>query len=65
MIGGGTGTDVVFPPQIFPNAARPNNALAALWNDLDPVGSGGAGSLRIAALSDGANAVVVASITPA
>src|SRR5439155_6515668 len=52
-IGGGTGSDVVFTPQTFPNAARPNNVVAPLWNDLNPAGGGGAGGIRIATLSDG------------
>ena len=35
MVGGGTSADVVFSPQTFPNAARPNNVLAPLWTDLN------------------------------
>jgi hypothetical protein len=54
VLGGGIGSDVVFMPQIFPNAARPNNVVALLWNDLNPAGGGGAGGIRVALLNDGA-----------
>ena len=58
VVGGGTASDVVFAPQTFPNTARPNNVLALLWNDLDP-SSTGAGSLRIATLTDGSSTWLV------
>jgi len=54
VLGGGTGSDVVFLPQTFPNAARPNNTVAPLWTDLNPSASG-AGHLYVAVLSGGAN----------
>ncbi len=54
VIGGGTSADIVFTPQHFPNAARPNNVLAALWTDLNP-GPSGSGGIRVAVLSGGAN----------
>src|SRR2546430_15769488 len=53
VVGGGTGSDVAFPTQSFPNTARPNNTLALLWTDLNPAGGGGAGNIRVAVLSDG------------
>jgi Subtilase family/PA domain len=49
VIGGGTSSDVTFPPQSFPNSARPNNVVAPFWTDLNiPAG----GAIRIAGLSD-------------
>ena len=54
VVGGGTGSDIVFHPQHFPNAAKPNNVLAPLWTDLNPSASGG-GSIHVATLSGGAN----------
>ena len=39
VIGGGASGDIVFTPQHFPNAARPNNVIAPLWSDLNPAGS--------------------------
>ena len=38
VIGGGTGADVDFAPQTFPNPARPNNVIAPFWTDLNPAG---------------------------
>ncbi len=52
VVGGGTSADIVFTPQHFPNAARPNNTVAPLWTDLNPAG---AGHLYVAVLSGGAN----------
>lgn len=52
VVGGGTSADIVFRPQNFPNAARPNNTLAALWTDLNPSATG-AGAIRVATLRDG------------
>jgi subtilisin family serine protease len=52
VIGGGVSNDIVFRPQHFPDAARPNNVLAPLWTDLNPSATG-AGSIRIAGLSGG------------
>jgi hypothetical protein len=50
VVGGGAAADIVFTPQHFPVAARPNNTLAPLWSDLNPAGGG---SIRIANLSGG------------
>jgi Subtilase family/PA domain/Fibronectin type-III domain len=55
VVGGGTSADIVFRPQHFPNAARPNNVLAPLWTDLNPSATG-AGGIRVAVLSGGPNA---------
>ncbi|MGZ4280466.1 MAG: S8 family serine peptidase [Gaiellaceae bacterium] len=55
VVGGGTSSDIVFTPQHFPNAARPNNTVAPLWTDLNPSASG-AGHLYVAVLSGGSNA---------
>ena len=56
-IGGGDSTDLVFTPQHFPNAAKPNNVLAPLWSDLDPTHApttgGTPGKVLINVLSDG------------
>ena len=41
VIGGGTGADIDFPPQTFPNPARPNNVSLRSGRDLNPA-SGGA-----------------------
>ena len=38
VLGGGDSGDIVFTPQHFPNAARPNNVVAPLWTDLNPAG---------------------------
>jgi hypothetical protein len=58
VVGGGTGADIVFPPQTFPNAAQPNNTLAPLWTDLNP-SSTGAGAIRVASLTGGGFSWVV------
>jgi hypothetical protein len=55
VLGGGDSGDIVFTPQHFPNAARPNNTVAPLWTDLNPSATG-AGAIRVAVLSGGANA---------
>ncbi len=55
VLGGGDSSDIVFTPQHFPNAARPNNTVAPLWTDLNPSATG-AGAIRVAVLSGGANA---------
>ena len=52
VVGGGTSSDIVFTPQHFPNAARPNNTVAPLWTDLNPSASGG-GNIKVATLNDG------------
>jgi hypothetical protein len=52
VVGGGTSADIVFTPQHFPNAARPNNTVAPLWTDLNPAG---AGHLYVAQLNGGPN----------
>jgi hypothetical protein len=54
VLGGGTSADIVFTPQHFPNAAKPNNVLAPLWTDLNPSASG-AGQIRVATLTNGPN----------
>ena len=56
VLGGGDSGDIVFTPQHFPNAARPNNVLAPLWSDLNPAG---AGSIRVASLTGGGFAWIV------
>ena len=50
VVGGGDSGDIVFTPQTFPNAARPNNVLAPLWTDLNPAA---AGAIRVATLGGG------------
>jgi hypothetical protein len=57
VVGGGTSGDLVFTPQHFPNAARPNNVLAPLWSDLNPTVGGGA--IRIGTLTDGSQTWIV------
>jgi subtilisin family serine protease len=52
VIGGGDSGDVVYLPQSFPSAGRPNNTVAPLWTDLDP---STAGAIRVASLSGGAD----------
>lgn len=56
VLGGGTGADIVFLPQTFPNPARPNNVVAPFWTDLNPAA---AGLIRIATLSDGVSTWLV------
>ena len=58
VVGGGTSADIVFRPQHFPNAARPNNVIAPFWSDLNP-SSTGAGTIRIATLSNGVSTWLV------
>jgi hypothetical protein len=58
VLGGGDSGDIVFTPQHFPNAGRPNNVLAPLWTDLNP-SSTGAGAIRVATLSGGGFAWIV------
>ena len=50
VVGGGTSSDIVFTPQHFGNAARPNNVLAPMWTDLNPPAGG---AIRVATLSGG------------
>jgi hypothetical protein len=50
VVGGGNAADIVFTPQHFPAAARPNNVLALMWSDLNPAAQG---QIRIATLSGG------------
>ena len=52
VVGGGDSGDIVFTPQHFPVAARPNNTVAPLWTDLNPPGGG---AIRVASLSGGTN----------
>ena len=49
VVGGGTGADIIFAPQTFPNAARPNNVVAPMWTDLNVVAPG---AIRVAVLND-------------
>ncbi len=56
VIGGGTSADLVFNPQTFPNAARPNNVIAPFWSDLNPAA---AGAIRIGVLTDGVDNWIV------
>jgi len=56
VIGGGTGADVNFAPQTFPNATRPNNVIAPFWTDLNPPAGG---AIRIGTLTDGATTWLV------
>jgi hypothetical protein len=58
VLGGGTSADIVFTPQHFPNAARPNNTIAPMWSDLNPAASPG-GGVRIGTLTDGASTWIV------
>ena len=58
VIGGGTGADINFFPQTFPNPARPNNVVAPFWTDLNPSGAGG-GAIRIGTLTDGVSTWIV------
>ncbi len=56
LLGGGTAADIVFTPQVFPNAAVPNNVIAPFWSDLNPAA---AGAIRIATLTDGVSTWLV------
>jgi hypothetical protein len=56
VLGGGTSDDIVFTPQVFPNANRPNNVIAPFWSDLNPAG---AGAVRIGTLTDGTSTWLV------
>ena len=58
VLGGGTSADIVFTPQHFPNAARPNNTIAPMWSDLNPAASPG-GGVRIGTLTDGVSTWIV------
>jgi subtilisin family serine protease len=55
VLGGGTGADINFAPQTFPNPARPNNVVAPFWTDLNTTGGGAAGTVRVNVLTDGAS----------
>jgi hypothetical protein len=59
VIGGGTSADIVFTPQHFPNAARPNNVVAPMWSDLNPPASPAGSGVRIGTLTDGASTWLV------
>jgi len=54
--GGGTGGDVSFINQSFPNSAQPNNVLAPFWTDLN---TSAGGAQRAAILTSGTNKWVV------
>ena len=58
VVGGGDSGDIVYTPQHFPNAARPNNVLALWWTDLNP-STTGAGAIRAGTLSDGSSTWLV------
>lgn len=58
VVGGGTSSDVFFTNQNLPSASAPANILAPFWTDLNP-GPAGAGSIRIATLTDGADTWIV------
>lgn len=49
VLGGGTGADVAFRGQLFPDATPPNNVVAPFWTDLNP---GAGGAMRIAIVTD-------------
>jgi hypothetical protein len=53
VLGGGTGADVNFFPQTFPNPARPNNVVAPFWTDLNTSSGTGGGTIRVNVLNDG------------
>ncbi len=55
VIGGGTGADVNFFPQTFPNAARPNNVIAPFWTDLNTTG----GTPPLSVGTPGSNVILV------
>ena len=60
VIGGGTSADIVFTPQTFPNAAKPNNVVAPMWSDLNPPASTGTSAgVRIGTLTDGSTTWLV------
>jgi subtilisin family serine protease len=52
VVGGGSGSDINFINQAFPDPAPPNNVLAPYWTDLNP---GFGGALRAGVLTDGVN----------
>jgi hypothetical protein len=56
VLGGGDSGDIIFTPQHFPDAARPNNVVAPFWTDLNPAA---AGAIRAATLTDGVNNWIV------
>jgi len=56
VIGGGTGADINYFPQTFPDAAQPNNVMAPFWTDLNPPAGG---AIRIASLTDGSDSWLV------
>jgi subtilisin family serine protease len=59
VVGGGTGQDLIFMPQTFPNIARPNNVLAPYWTDLNPPAGAPGSGVRINVLTDGVNDWIV------
>ncbi len=61
VIGGGDSGDIVYVPQHFPNAARPNNVLAPLWTDLNPTAVG-SGTVRFSLLTGGGFSWLVARL---
>ena len=58
VVGGGTGQDVEFIDQVFPDEAPPNNVLAPFWSDLNATATFG-GQEKINILSDGLNEWIV------
>ena len=54
VVGGGVGSDVEFVPQTMPDVARPNNAIAPWWTDIDLSQAASANTgARIEILTDG------------
>lgn len=56
VVGGGTGSDVEFVNQSFPDATPPNNVLAPFWTDLNPADGG---AMRVGVLTDGVDSWIV------
>ncbi len=56
VVGGGSGADNNCCDVAIPNVARPNNVVAPLWTDLNPVFGG---AVRIGTLTDGVDSWIV------
>ena len=56
VVGGGTGADVDFVNQHFPDPTQPNNVLAPFWTDLNPTFGG---TVRVGTLTDGSDTWIV------
>jgi hypothetical protein len=60
VVGGGSGADVSFFPQTFPNVARPNNVLAPFWTDTNTTGGvPGNNAIQLNVLTDGASTWII------